>query len=60
MYNMIYDEVPKINFIISENILATSQLFIPNFAMYYFYVVITSRNSYIVKLIPLLLTMVTT
>lgn len=55
----IHSEAPKINLKISENIMATSQLSAPNSAMYYFYFVITSRNYYTAKLIPLLLTMVT-
>ena len=56
---MTHNEVPKINFIISENILAKSQIFLSHSARYYFYFVVTSRNNYIVKLIPFLLTMVT-
>ena len=56
---MTHNEVPKINFIISENILAMSQIFLSHSAIYYFYFVVTSRNNYIVKLIPFLLTMVT-
>lgn len=59
MYCMTHNEVPKINFIIPENILAMSQIFLPHSAIYYFCFVITSRNNCIVKLIPLLLTTVT-
>lgn len=38
--------------------MATSQLFVPNSAMYYFYFVVTSIIT-LLKLIPLLLTVVT-
>lgn len=36
MSTVIHSEEPKINFTISENILATSQLFLPDSDMYYF------------------------
>lgn len=59
MHCMTHSEVPKINFIIPENILAMSQIFLPHSAIYYFCFVVTSRNNYIAKLIPPLLTTVT-
>lgn len=49
MYSMIQNEVSKINFIISETILAMSQHFLHNSTMCYFYFVITNRNNDIVN-----------
>lgn len=49
MYSMIHNEVPNINFIISVNTLATSQIFLHSSTMYYFYFVITSKNNYVVN-----------
>ena len=50
---MTHNEMPKINFIISENILAMSQIFLSPSAIYYFYFVATSRNNYIVNSISI-------
>lgn len=46
MSTVIHSKEPKINFTISENILATSQLFRPDSDMYYFQFVITSRKNH--------------
>lgn len=46
---MIQNEVPMINLIISETILAMSQLFLHNPTMCYFYFVLTNRNNDIVN-----------
>lgn len=55
-----YHGVSKIHFKRSENIPAIRLFFLPKSAMNSFYFIITGRNNYIVKLIPLLLTLVTT
>lgn len=46
---MIHTEMPNINFIISENTLAMSWLFLPNSTMYYIYFLITSKNNSVVN-----------
>lgn len=60
MNSLFHHGVSKIHFTRSENMPAVRPFFLPKSAMKYFHFIIAGRNNYTVKLIPVLLTLVTT